>query len=88
VFGYISSEKGIIRWPQLPDHESNRIIAMEEAVKAALSGQTIVSDDHRVVQAMAMWGKVNNVEVNFSNPNAVKKSWPQFWRFLEVAKAA
>jgi hypothetical protein len=88
AFNYISPENGIIRWPQLPNHESNRIIAMEEAMKAALSGQTIVSDDHRVVQAMAMWGKVNNVEVHFSNPNAVKKSWPQFWRFLEYSSKA
>lgn len=88
ALGFITRQEGEKRWPQLAHHESNRLDAMEEAMKAALSGQTIVSDDHRVVQAMAMWGKVNNVQVYFSNPNAVRKSWPQFWRYLEVAKAA
>jgi hypothetical protein len=88
AFGYITKEEGAKRWRQLPYHESNRLIAMEESMKAALSGQTIVSDDHRVVQAMAMWAKYNNHQVQFSNPDAVKKSWPQFWRFLEYSSKA
>jgi len=82
AFGYMSPEEGAKRWPQLRNHESDRINAMEAALIAARNRETIVSDDHRVVQAMAMWGKVNHVEVKFSNPNAVKKSWPQFWKFL------
>lgn len=88
AFGYITKEEGAKRWPQLPNHESNRLDAMEEAFSAVRKGRQIVSDDHRVVQAMAMWGKANHIEVQFSNPDAVKKSWPQFWRFLDYSSKA
>jgi hypothetical protein len=88
AFGYISKEEGEVRWPQLRNHESDRIKSMEDALIAAKSGQTVVSDDHRVVQAIAMWSKFSNIPVNFSNPDAVKKSWPQFWRFLDYSSKA
>ena len=59
---------------------------MEKALAALDAGELIVSDDHRVVQAIAMLAKKQGITVKFSNPNCVSKSWPQFWRFLETFK--
>ncbi len=83
AFGYITTAEGKKRWPQLAEHESNRFVEMDKVLIAAANGEKIISDDHRIVQAMAMWSKVNNYPLEFSNPGAVKKSWPQFWKFLE-----
>lgn len=82
AFGYMTKEEGEARWPNLKGHESNRIISMEEALESAWEGRKIISDDHRVVQALVMWARVNKMPLELSNLQAVKKSWPQFWRFI------
>jgi hypothetical protein len=82
TFGYITAEEGEKRWPALHGHESDRIVEMKEALEVAKSGREIISKDHRVVQAIAMWGKINNKNVNITHPSVVNKSWPQFWDFL------
>lgn len=82
VFGYITAEEGEKRWPALRGHESDRIVEIQEILKAANKGKDITSRDHRVVQAIAMRGKVNNKEWNILYPQSVNKSWPQFWDFL------
>ena len=75
AFDLITPEEGEARWPALRLHESDRIAGMEEAL-----GQHIVtSADHRVVQAVAMR---KGSEVSFAHPEAVAKSWPQFWDIL------
>lgn len=83
VFGYISAEVGENRWPSLRGHESDRIIEIQTMFKLAEEGKEITSRDHRVVQALAMWGKINKKEVRIIYPEAVNKSWPQFWAFLK-----
>lgn len=83
IFGYITKKEGQLRWPSLKGHESNRIKEMSEMLDAAKKGKTIISKDHRVVQAIAMWRKLNNKKVKILYPNSVKKSWPQFWKFLK-----
>ncbi len=82
TFGYMTAKEGEKRWPALRSHESNRIIEIQEMLKAAKTGKEITSKDHRVVQAIAMWGRVNNKKVNILHPSVVNKSWPQFWDFL------
>jgi hypothetical protein len=82
VFGYMTAEEGEKRWPALRCHESDRIVEIQETLKAAKKGGEITSKDHRVVQAIAMWGKVNNKELNILYPQSVNKTWPQFWDFL------
>ena len=75
AFDLITPEEGEARWPALRLHESDRIAGMEEAL-----GQHIVtSADHRVVQAVATR---KGSEVSFAHPEAVAKSWPQFWDIL------
>ena len=89
AFGYISKKEGEKRWPSLKGHESNRIKKMETTLQAYQKGEKIISDDHRVVQAIAMlmkYGttrKIEEIQARFSNPKAVNKTWPQFWKFLE-----
>ena len=83
IFGYMTAEEGEKRWPALRGHESDRIVEIQETLKAAKEGKEITSKDHRVVQAIAMWGKVNRKEVYILYPQSVNKSWPQFWDFLQ-----
>ena len=83
VFGYITAEEGEKRWPALRGHESDRIIEIQDTLTAAKEGREIASKDHRVVQAIAMWGKINKRQLNILYPKSVNKSWPQFWDFLK-----
>ncbi|MEK6848671.1 MAG: hypothetical protein AABX65_03500, partial [Nanoarchaeota archaeon] len=76
AFGVICREEGEKRWPSLKGHESDRIIEMEEALKQ----DEVTSRDHRVVQAIAM---LTRDKTKLKYPDSVKKSWPQFWKFLE-----
>jgi hypothetical protein len=82
MFGYMTAEEGEKIWPNLRGHESDRIVEMQETLRKAIAGEPIDSRDHRAVQAVAMWGKVNKKEVKVLYPDAVNKSWPQFWSFI------
>lgn len=80
VFGFVSKEIGEKMFPNLHGHESDRILEMEEQLKS----DKISSKDHRVVQAMAMYQKLNGKSNdNILYPSCVSKSWPQFWDFLK-----
>lgn len=72
-------------WPSLPGHESDRPEEVARTLKDIKKGGEIQSKDHRVVQAGAMYQKLHNMPIRVKYPDAVKKSWPQFWRFLENA---
>ncbi|MBF8249870.1 MAG: hypothetical protein HW400_471 [Candidatus Levybacteria bacterium] len=87
TFGYMTREEGEMKWPELPGHESNRFIEMENMLWKAKAGEMIDSKDHRVVQALVMWGLVNNKDVKILNRDAVNKTWPKFWDFINYAKS-
>lgn len=76
AFGIITAKEGEKRWPGLRNHESDRIVEMEQALRQ----KEIVSKDHRVIQSIAMLKK-DKVKIKY--PDSVNKSWPQFWRFLK-----
>lgn len=76
AFGLITPEEGKKLWPSLEGHESDRIKEMEKALRQ----EKITSKDHRVVQAIVML-KGNKIRVKY--PESVKKTWPQFWNFVE-----
>lgn len=84
AFGFVTKEEGLKRWPSLVGHESNRIEEMEKSLAAAEEGKSITSKDHRVVQSISMLQKAHRKEIKVACPEAVKKSWPQFWKFLEA----
>ncbi len=83
AFGKMTQEEGLKKWPALQSHESNRIIEMEENFNNVMEDRMVTSKDHRVVQALAMWAKVNNRNIKVEHPGCVFKSWPFFWSFLE-----
>ncbi len=87
TFNYISKEDGLLQWPTLSGHESNRFEEMEKVMVSAKNGQEIISKDHRVIQAIVMWGLINKTPIQIVHPNAVSKSWPQFWKFIETAQS-
>lgn len=82
AFDIITKEEGEKRWPSLIGHESNRLEDMEKYLKLIRQGEEIDSNDHRIVQSIAMLGKVKKTDLRFSHSECVKKSWPQFWDFL------
>ena len=86
AFEAISKERGKELFPQIVNHESNRIKEMEKVIKSANNDEYIDSKDHRVVQAYAMRQLFFGNEIKVKNKNAVNKSWPQFWDFMEYAK--
>ena len=85
AFGVMTAEEGLARWPTLPGHESNRITEMELAINQATSEDGIVtSNDHRVVQAVAL--RFGLPKSRFAHPDCVAKSWPLFWEFRDTAR--
>jgi hypothetical protein len=82
AFGFMTKEEGDRLWSNLKGNESPRTDEMEKVMAQAEAGQPIDSKDHRVIQAMAMWGAVHKKKLEFTNPEAVNKSWPLFWEFL------
>ncbi len=82
VFNFITAEDGAKNWPSLKGHETNRIIEMEKAINDAAVNSAVSSMDHRVVQALAMWGHIYNKTLSFLYKDCVNKSWPKFWDFL------
>ncbi len=83
AFGYVTKEEGEKRWPSLRGHESNRLKEMERALYQVDNGFEVTSNDHRVIQAVAMLQKIRGKEIKVKQLEAVNKSWPQFWKFLE-----
>ena len=83
AFELITKEDGELRWPSLRGHESNRIAEMERVLCDTVVGKEINSRDHRIVQAIAMLRKVKGKDIKVKYPEVVKKSWPQFWKFLK-----
>ena len=83
AFNFITKEEGEKKWPSLRGHESERISEMEKELRNYEEGKIIKSNDHRVVQAIVMKGKVEGKEARIQFPKAVYKTWPQFWVFLE-----
>jgi hypothetical protein len=89
AFGRITLRKGAQLWgTKLANHESDRIPHLEEMLKKAERGEFIDSQDHRVVQAVAMRQKVKGLPVRVKDRSVVNKSWPEFWNFLAYARSA
>lgn len=82
IFGFITKKEGMELWPELNDHETDRIYEMEKTIEQIETDEPIDSKDDRVVQAAAMFQKLNNLPSTVEYPESVNKSWPQFWKFL------
>lgn len=87
AFGLVTPGEGEQRWPALRGHESDRIAEVEIALGEAREGKSVSSRDHRVVQAAAMWAAAHGIPTGAEHPQAVAKSWPQFWEFLRQARS-
>jgi hypothetical protein len=91
AFGILNAENGEKMFPSLIGHETNRIKEVEKAMDSYKKRAIIETDDHRVVQAIAMLIKTDThssqeeVQSRFSNPGCVEKTWPKFWDFLADA---
>jgi len=82
AFEFITKKNGEFRWLSLRGHESNRITEMERVLYDSGLGKEIDSTDHRVVQAIVMLQKVKGKDIKVKYPETARKSWPQFWKFL------
>ena len=84
IFGFISKQEGEERWPALRSHETDRIYEMEKTIEQIENDEIIDSKDHRVVQAAAMFQKLNGLPSTVEYSDVVNKSWSQFWKFLDI----
>lgn len=82
AFNLINAEEALKRWPQLQNHESNRIEEMEKTLTKFDATGRISSVDHRVIQSMVLYAIFHKKEYVCANPECVKKSWPQFFDFV------
>jgi len=83
AFSLITKEEGKKKFPAIQGHESNRLEEMEKCLQQFDNGEIVETNDHRVVQSIAMLGIAKNKKVKFSNKDCVSKSWPRFWDFIE-----
>jgi len=89
AFGIIKEEEiedYRVKWESLEGHKSKRVDEMENALQQYQEGEKVYSQDHRVVQAIAMLAEYEGKEAKFMYKDAVKKSWPEFWKFFEDSR--
>ena len=86
AFNFMSKEEGEKIWPHIKYHETDRLEGMEIAIALADKDGTIDSNDHRIVQAMVMRQIFLKKPYTVKDPNAVNKTWPKFWEFIELVK--
>jgi len=86
AFNLITPEEGKERFPSLEGHETNRILEMEKALDEAKEYGRISSKDHRVIQAVVMKYMAKRKEIDVKHKNAVNKSWPKFWDFMDCCR--
>lgn len=82
AFNFITTKEGERRWPELVNHECNRLKVMEESCRN-LNRKINVHNDHRVAMAAALRQKSLGLPVRVNNKKCVAKSWPQFWQWLK-----
>lgn len=82
AFGFITQKEGKRRWPELENHECNRLKVMEEVCKN-LNKKVNVHNDHRVAMATALRQKSLGLPVRVNDKKCVAKSWPGFWQWLK-----
>ena len=83
ALGLISIEEGRQKYPSVEGHEVPRFEEMERVVALADKEGVIDSKDHRVVQAMVMRQIFLKRPYTVKDPDAVNKTWPKFWEFIE-----
>ena len=83
AFNLITYTEGKHKWPELVNHECNRLKVMEEVCKN-FDRSINVPDDHRVVMAVALRQKYLGLSIRVNNKKCVSKSWPQFWKWLKM----
>jgi len=82
AFDVLTEEQGRKLYPSLEGHETPRFDEMEKSLIDAEYGK-VKSEDHRVVQAIAMKYFPDGFgRSNFDKPDCVNKTWPRFWDFL------
>ncbi|MDO8526517.1 MAG: 3-phosphoshikimate 1-carboxyvinyltransferase [Deltaproteobacteria bacterium] len=67
---------------RLKNKESDRPAEMETVLKAH-NGSVIDSKDHRIVMAAAVLALAKQWRFEYKHPEAVNKSFPDFWKFYE-----
>jgi len=85
AFDKISKEQGLERFPQIVNHESNRIEEMETVIRQIEGNEYLNSKDHRCIQAGVMRQFAEGREIRLKDRKTVNKTWLQFWDFMNYA---
>ena len=84
AYNLTTREEGTRRWPELADHECNRLKVMERICKRGFDRYVRVPKDHRVIMAVALRQKSLGLPIRLDNRKEVAKSWPTFWKWLRL----
>lgn len=85
AFGFIAEREGKKKWPELSNHECNRLKVMEEACQD-FDKKIDIHKDHRVAMAVVLRQLSLGLPIRINNKKCVSKSWPQFWQWLDYNK--
>ncbi len=66
--------------------EHLKVLKIEKQLTNLDNGSKIDSRDYRVVQSIAELALFQDKKADYSNPECVNKSWPQFWDFLKYTE--
>ena len=65
--------------------ESDRLAEMQQILAYGNRYHMHVdSNDHRIIMAAAVWAKATGQNLKFRHPEAVAKSWPEFWKQIPL----
>lgn len=83
MFGEIELSEIKSTYPQMVNHESNRIDELNAVTRTPGASQIMYTDDHRIVMACEMFGIVNDSQYKFMHPECVNKSFPNFFKYIK-----
>jgi hypothetical protein len=82
TFGVINMVEGRKQFPEL-SYRRDRISDMEKQLGNLQMGKPIDTKDHRIIQAITMKSMYDGKAADIIHVDAVEKSWPAFWEFLQ-----
>lgn len=82
----VTLEDIVDKFPTTLNHESNRPLELLKTLIEIKNNQEVMSNDHRVVMAASFYAMIKNIKIEFRNPTCVSKSFPKWWKYLELLR--
>jgi hypothetical protein len=83
AFNLMDHAEGKKRWPELAEHESNRLAVMEKICKKGFDGLVNTHNDHGVFMAVVLRQISLGLKVRVTHKRCVRKSYPVFLNWIK-----